>query len=57
MGDPVQMKFKKSSLKLEGTTNCYFQFVEVVVWEILCKISICHADHTPNMTTIGCFCL
>lgn len=57
MGDPVQMKFKKSSLKLEGTTNCYFQFVEVVVWEILCKISICHADHTPNMTTIGCCCL
>ena len=46
---------KSSPLKPGGTTNCYF--VRMIVWEILCKIFIFHADHIINMTAIDSSCL
>jgi hypothetical protein len=46
---------KCSPLKPGGIANCYF--VRMIVWEILYKIFIFHADHIINMTAIGSSCL
>ena len=45
------LKFKKSSLKLGGTMNCYF--VGMMYWRSPFKIAIFRANHTTNMAAIG----
>jgi hypothetical protein len=49
------LKFKKK-ISSEARRHSELFRCKNNVWEVLQTISICRADHTTNMATLGSFC-